>query len=156
MIAKAKIAHQNALRAKKERKEYKDAKEKQKTAKDYAGEIDKLHQKYSRYRDAELPCISCGKFCAPDGNESDGGHYITRANKALRWTEENCNKQCKHCNDYLRGNYVEYRKGMIEKYGIEKVLELENCKLPAPKYTIADLILIRLQFRVKLKALEKR
>lgn len=142
-------------RAKKERKELLDGREKLKTAKDYANEIDLLHQKYSRYRDAELPCISCGKECKPDGNESDGGHYITRRNKALRWVEENCNKQCKYCNQHLKGNYSEYRKGMILKYGLEIVEKLEHCNDPSPKYSIPELQSLKKLYQQKIKDLSK-
>lgn len=138
-----------------ERQERKAAKERLKTKRDWSNEIDRIFQEYCRYRDADEPCISCEKFCSPNGNESDGGHYITRRNKALRWDERNCNKQCKYCNDRLKGNYSEYRKGMIKKYGIEVVEWLERTDHVVPRYTISELIEIKAKYSKLARELRK-
>ena len=37
----------------------------------------------------------------------------------------NCNGQCKKCNRFDEGNIQGYRKGLIKKYGLEKVELLE-------------------------------
>jgi hypothetical protein len=73
--------------------------------------------KFIRTRDAEQPCISCGK---PPGDLSglhagrDAGHYrSTGAASHLRFDERNCHAQCVHCNQHLAGNVVQYRIGLI-------------------------------------------
>lgn len=38
----------------------------------------------------------------------------------------NVNLCCRKCNCFLSGNLIEYRKGLVKKYGEEKVLMLEN------------------------------
>lgn len=75
----------------------------------------KIFQAYIRKRDENLPCISCGKTNA---TQWDGSHYY----KAEIWSglifdEMNCNKSCSYCNKELHGNLIEYRKGLIKKYG---------------------------------------
>ena len=151
-IAKKK---KEASKAKIERREHRAAKEKLKTKRDWSNEIDRAFQEYCRWRDADEPCISCGRFCRPDGNESDGGHYITRGSKALRWNEKNCNKQCKYCNRDLKGNYAGYRLGMIVKYGIEIVDFLERRDHEIPKYTIPELIEIKAKYLKLTRELRK-
>lgn len=75
-----------------------------------------------RNRDKDLPCISCGSY-----NGTDAGHYYAAGHyTALRFNEVNVNLQCKKCNLFLSGNQINYRKGLIAKYGEKKVLMLEN------------------------------
>lgn len=47
---------------------------------------------------------------------------------SLRFSELNCNAQCSHCNRFDEGNITEYRKGLIEKIGEDKVELLEAMK----------------------------
>lgn len=47
---------------------------------------------------------------------------------SLRFSELNCNAQCRHCNRFQEGNIQDYRKGLIEKIGEPKVLLLEAQK----------------------------
>ena len=44
---------------------------------------------------------------------------------ATRFDEKNCNGQCVGCNIFKSGNVVEYRFGLIDKYGEEVVNQLE-------------------------------
>jgi hypothetical protein len=46
----------------------------------------------------------------------------------MRFVEDNCHGQCKHCNNYLAGNHVEYRQRLIERIGLQAVesIELDN------------------------------
>ena len=64
------------------------------------------------------------------GGKWDGGHYKSKSHKVvlLRYSEENCHKQCKHCNSgkYLSGNSLEYRKRLIEKIGLYRVDVIEG------------------------------
>ncbi len=47
---------------------------------------------------------------------------------SLRFSELNCNAQCRHCNRFQEGNIQDYRKGLIRKIGEQKVLLLEAQK----------------------------
>lgn len=74
-----------------------------------------------RQRDMHLGCISCG------GQVDHAGHYLAQGHyAALRFAEQNVNGQCIKCNTYLHGNLINYRKGLVKKYGSEVVEMLEN------------------------------
>ena len=84
-------------------------------------------QKYIRMRDSYNGgnCISCGKHIDWN-NDCDAGHYISRRFKETLFDESNCHAQCKHCNQWLNGNIIEYRKNLINKIGEDSVNELEE------------------------------
>lgn len=80
--------------------------------------------RYIRERDFGLPCISCDR---KTGAQMHAGHYrTTKAAPQLRFNHDNLWLQCEHCNTFLSGNIVEYRKRLIVRIGIERVEALEN------------------------------
>lgn len=92
--------------------------------------LDVVFNAYIRQRDL-LPhwdggfkCISCGKI--KEKNYMHAGHFYAGTFTATRWDERNVNGQCAGCNTFKHGNLLEYRKGMIAKYGQEVVDELER------------------------------
>lgn len=92
--------------------------------------LDVVFAKYIRLRDV-MPngmfrCISCGNILLFD--ESDCGHYINRQHMATRFSEKNCNAQCRKCNRFDEGNIQGYRRGLIAKYGEATVSMLEAMK----------------------------
>lgn len=107
--------------------------------------------KYIRARDAELPCISCGRF--HEGQYHAGHYRSVGACPELRFEEFNVWKQCAPCNNHLSGNIVNYRKRLIEKIGIEKVEWLEGPHEPK-HYTKEELREIRALYIQKLKELK--
>jgi hypothetical protein len=81
-------------------------------------------QKWVRKRDENLPCISCG---TSKTNQWDGSHYLSAEQySGVIFNEMNVNKACCYCNRNLYGNPIEYRKGMIKKYGLFAVEGLEE------------------------------
>ncbi|MEG2041192.1 MAG: recombination protein NinG, partial [Hafnia sp.] len=72
----------------------------------------------------------------------------------LRYTEDNINKQCHHCNVQLSGNQQQYRLGLIEKIGPERVEALENYNAPH-QYTIEELEAIRKRYSALRRGLIK-
>jgi hypothetical protein len=99
--------------------------------------LDKVFSLYIRYRDA-MPngyfrCISCGQI--KPFEQADCGHYINRQHMATRFDEMNCNAQCRKCNRFDEGNIQGYRKGLIDKYGEQRVLLLEAKKNTIRKYS---------------------
>jgi hypothetical protein len=74
-----------------------------------------------RERDKNNGCISCG------GEVNHAGHYYSQGHySSLRFNPINVNGQCIKCNTYMHGNLINYRKGLIKKYGPEVVENLEN------------------------------
>lgn len=107
---------------------------------------------YIRERDHDLPCISCGTF---ETVQWEAGHYRSRGKAShLRYTEDNINKQCHHCNVQLSANQQQYRIGLIEKIGTERVEALENNNKPH-RYTIEELEAIRKHFSALRRQLVK-
>jgi len=112
----------------------------------------KLAQKtfnaWIRNRDAHLPCISCG---TTKTIQWDAGHYMPAgANAALRFDENNVNKQCCYCNDgsKLSGNLTKYRIGLVKKIGEDAVVSLETNK-EIKRWTIDELKEICKKYRMR-------
>lgn len=144
-----------ASKGKKSRHETKVLREKLKTLSDYEAEAKKSFQHYIRLRDKYLPCISCGNT-----NPTDwcGSHYFSAGMySGLMFDERNCHGACNtYCNKYLSGNLIEYRKGLIVRYGalfVEK-LESEADGKRNKKYTKEELIAKKLQYDIKIKELK--
>lgn len=99
--------------------------------------LDRVFSQYIRLRDmmtgGYFRCISCGKLLPI--KYADCGHYINRKHMSTRFSEVNCNAQCKSCNRFDEGNIQGYRRGLVAKYGEEKVLLLEAKKYEVRKYS---------------------
>jgi hypothetical protein len=106
--------------------------------------------RFIKLRDAGRPCIACGRH--HDG-QWHAGHYLTvGAHPELRFEESNCHKSCQPCNTHLSGNLIEYRKGLLLRYGAELVEWLEGPHDPK-HYTRDDLIDLRKKYSEKCKKL---
>ena len=91
---------------------------------EYESEAKKAFQLWIRQRDKDYPCISCG---VKNTELWDGGHFFkAELFSGLIFNEMNCHKQCRKCNRFLNGNELQYRKGLIERYGESFVSELES------------------------------
>jgi hypothetical protein len=100
-----------------------------KTASQWRTEAQAAFNAYVRYRDRDLPCISCHSAGSHEGIGGywDAGHYRSRgAAKHMAFNLHNCHKQCHKCNRYLSGNVVEYRIRLIKRIGLDKVEALEH------------------------------
>lgn len=105
--------------------------------------------RYIRIRDSLLPCISCGQ--PPGIGQRHASHYRSRAAAGqLRYHLKNTNASCSQCNHFKSGNVVEYRIGLVRKYGEEAVKGLENDSRPA-NYSIEYLKRIKAIFNRKAK-----
>lgn len=146
------LAMVQASRAKAERKELREAKQKAKTRGDWQREAQQAFNAYIRSRDADLPCISCGRN---HEGQHHAGHYMSvGAAPQLRFDERNVHKQCSTCNLYLHGNLVNYRRALIAKVGLETVEALETDN-SVKKYSIEDLKAIKAEYIRKRKEIEK-
>lgn len=110
-------------RQKEWQKEKKERKEKLMSHSDWLQVLQVTFNAFIRERDKGKPCISCGTL----KGQFHAGHYRSVGGfPELRFNENNVHIQCATCNNFLSGNLIEYRKGLIEKIGIEKVEDLEN------------------------------
>lgn len=108
--------------------------------------------KFIRLRDRDLPCISCGRF---HQGQWHAGHYRSvGACPELRFNEDNVHKQCSVCNNHKSGNAIEYRIGLVERIGVEKVEFLERKDHPPLKLTIDEIKALIQVYKAKCKELE--
>lgn len=127
---------------------------------DYLALAQKVFNAWVRERDKDQPCICCGRSkTMVNGLRAhgwDAGHYRSRGSAPhLRFHEDNCHRQLVYCNQYRSGNAVDYRLGLIERIGLERVEALEADQA-ARHYTDDDYIDIAATYRAKLKALKAK
>ena len=109
--------------------------------------------RYIRLRDAGLPCICCGQPMGEGvhGGAVDAGHYRSRGSAVhLSIEPTNVHKQCVRCNLELHGNLIEYRKGLVARYGVEYVEAIEADER-ARHYTPEEFTAMKLDYRAKVK-----
>ncbi|WP_321905150.1 recombination protein NinG [Paraburkholderia tropica] len=142
-----------------ERKSLVERKAKLKTRSDFIKEAQAVVNKVARLRDqlAGHGCISCGarpqqKF----GGTFDAGHYRSVGSAPhLRFFLPQLRGQCVRCNRDLGGRAVDFRKGLIERIGIERVEEIESMQWTA-KWDIEYLKRLKKVMQKKARRLEKR
>lgn len=109
---------------------------------------------YIRARDAGKPCICCGKPLGTEPNSFDAGHFRSVGSAPhMRFVEDNVHGQTKHCNNYLGGNVLAYRKGLIERIGLARVEQIEADNT-VRKYTHEGLREIAKQYRAMTQAIK--
>lgn len=115
-----------------------------------------MFQKWVRLRDVKFTCISCG---TKESKQWDGGHYFNAENyQGLTFNPDNVHKQCAYCNDHLKGNVLEYRKGLIKRIGIERVQYLDRLSHEANgvEFSKKVLVEIRLKYKQEIKILKQK
>jgi len=96
-----------------------------------------LFNAFIRERDKDKGCISCG------GSVDHAGHYYSAGHHtSLRFNEMNVNGQCIKCNTYMHGNLINYRQGLVKRYGEQKVILLESGLHKASKWSRVELDVI--------------
>lgn len=118
--------------------------------------LDRIFSEYIRRRDSDangyIKCISCGKII--HWKDSDCGHYINRKHNSTRYDEINCNAQCRSCNRFDEGNIQGYRRGLITKYGLEKVEMLELKKFNKMKLGEFEINVLTKEYKKKLNTIK--
>jgi len=109
------------------------------TVQDYLKLAQQVFNKWIRNRDKDKPCISCGKELK-QGNIDAGHYYSAGGHYNVRFDEDNVHAQCSRpCNKDKSGDLLNYRKGLIERIGIERFEELEKKSQVTRKFTINEL-----------------
>ena len=147
------LAKQN--QAEKVKKEWKlekaVLKDKLKTLGEYEADAKKSFQKWVRLRDKDMPCISCGTTTS---DLYDGGHYFkAELFSGLIFDPRNCHKQCRKCNRFLGGNEIQYRLGLVQRFGIDFVEQLETDSVGKRiyKFSKEELVAKKIQFDILIK-----
>lgn len=89
-------------------------------------DLDSIYSKYIRLLKSDeygyCLCVTSGKRMF--WTEAQNGHFYSRKYYPTRWDDDNCHPQSMTDNIFLRGNYIEYTKYMIDKYGRDFVDQL--------------------------------
>lgn len=112
---------------------------------------------YIRARDADKPCICCGKPFEPQkpGGSMDAGHYLSRGHAPqLRFNEDNVFAQRKNCNRPGGTTRAAFRAGVLERIGPERLEALES-DCTTPKWTKEQLLELIDTYRAKLREMKK-
>ena len=132
-IARAKKEQAETKARQAERRADKDKKEGLKNLGSLRKEAQTQFNRYIRFRDqiAGHGCICCGRplnwNSGKPGGDVDAGHYLSRgASIELAFDERNVNAQAKSCNRPGGTTRAQFRCGMIDRYGVDVVDELEG------------------------------
>ncbi len=151
-IARDKQQKERTALAKIERKAIREEKERIKPRSEHAREAQAAFNAWVRERDADQPCISCGRH---HQGKYDAGHFRSvGSNPALRFEPLNCHKQCVPCNRHKSGNAIEYRIGLVAKIGAANVEWLEGPHEPK-RYSIDDLKAIKAKYKALTRELQQ-
>lgn len=136
-----------------ERAQFKERKAKLKTNGEKKAEAQSaLNRWIVHVRDAGLPCISCGRM---HEGAWHGGHYKSRGSSPhLALDPRNVHRQCAPCNVYLHGNLINFRVGLVGRYGLAYVEELEADQEPR-HYCGDDYEAIKATYVQKMKDLKR-
>ena len=135
-----------------ERKDTKARKERLKSRSELAREAQQAFNQWVRLRDADKPCISCGRH---HEGQYHAGHYLSvGARPELRYEPFNVWKQCSPCNTHLSGNAVLFRQALVREIGLERVEWLEGPH-QAKKYTADELRAIKTEYAAKARELKR-
>lgn len=122
------------------------------TLSDYVKIAQQVFNKYIRLRDKDKGCISCGK---PLTGKFDAGHFFNANNHwSVRFDEDNVHGQCVECNRWKHGNLLNYKDGLIERIGHERINALSVYLRETRKYSIDELKEIIATYKKKIKDLE--
>ena len=158
IIGAAKLAKAKRAAATVERREDKVRRQKVKTRGDWIKDAQTAFNAYIRARDADKPCICCGKplksHDSISGHNVDAGHYRSVGSAPhLRYDERNCHAQLVVCNRYGAGRAVDYRLGLIARIGLEAVEALEADQTPR-RYTVEELQAIKKHYAALVRELK--
>ena len=124
------------------------------TVQDYIKMTQIIFNKYIRLRDKGQVCISCQKKLK-EGNVDAGHMWSAGGHSNLRFNEFNVNAQCSRpCNKDKAGDINNYRLGFVERYGIEKLNEIDSLAKIERKFSKEELKELMQVYKNKIKELQ--
>jgi hypothetical protein len=141
-------------------KQWKEKKQKMQqeleTIQDYVKMTQIIFNKFIRLRDKGQVCISCQKKLK-EGNVDAGHMWSAGGHSNLRFNEFNVNAQCSRpCNKDKAGDINNYRLGFVERYGIEKLNEIDSLAKIERKFSKEELKELMQKYKLKCKELENK
>lgn len=147
------IEYKNKVQAGEWKKEKKVLKNRLKTNAEHVKELQVLFNRFIRLRDKDKGCISC--HTALKGKYDAGHYYSAGGNGEVRFNEDNVHGQCVYCNQHLHGNLLRYTDMLPNRIGLCKFRELKKLINTPRKYTIPELVEMKVIYKDKIKELLK-
>lgn len=97
-------------------------------------------------------CITCDKRI--HFKLLQAGHFIPGRHNSNLFSERGVHAQCYNCNINLKGNTLIYRRKIIELYGENADVKLEEVARQIKKFTVSDLEALTDEIKSKLKDME--
>ena len=91
-------------------------------------------------KDLDGYCICVTSGVRMFWTEAQNGHFFSRRFYPTRWNDDNCHPQSMRDNVFLKGNYINYTRYMIDSYGRKFVDDLEKLAHTTIKIRNAELI----------------
>ena len=105
-------------------------------------ELDAIYSQYVRLDQSDQYgyCICVTSGVRMFWTEAQNGHFFSRRFYPTRWNDDNCHPQSMRDNVFLKGNYINYTRYMIDSYGRKFVDDLEKLAHTTIKIKNAELI----------------
>lgn len=149
-------ARQREAKEKAERTQDREKREAMKGLRELIAEAQAAFNEFIRLRDADQPCIDCGKPFEPNrpGGSMDAGHYLARSVAPQhRFNEDNCFGQRKNCNRPGGATRGAFRAGVEQRIGIARLVALEG-DTSVRKWSRDELRGIRDDYRAKVRQMK--
>jgi len=119
-------------------------------------DLDAVFSQYIRLRDSDengyITCY-CGKVVY--WTEADNSHFMPRSHMNTRYSDENCNSSCRHCNQTLKGNLLVYG-AWLETKRPGSVEALEDQAKVRYDWTVSELKTIIAYYSKEVNAMRKK
>lgn len=104
--------------------------------------LDAIYSQYVRLDQSDQYgyCICVTSGIRMFWTEAQNGHFFSRRFYPTRWNDDNCHPQSMRDNVFLKGNYINYTRYMIDSYGRKFVDELEKLAHTTIKVKNAEII----------------
>ena len=103
--------------------------------------LDAVYSQYIRLDKSDqygyCVCVTSGERMF--WKDTQNGHFFSRRFYPTRWHDDNCHPQSMRENVFLRGNYINYTRFMIDSYGREFVDDLEKLAKSSIKISTPEL-----------------
>ncbi len=109
----------------------------------------RIFNEFIRQRDADKPCITCGKYKIEHAcHFYSAGHYT-----GLRFNEDNVHGGCLQCNYFKHGAGNEYRRNIELRIGEQRLLLLDSTatRQRFKKWSRLELEIIIAEYKNKIK-----
>lgn len=117
----------------------------------------KSFSEFIRLRDSDefgrLQCVTCPR--SGPWRSMDAGHFITRAKESTLFDERNVHGQCKGCNRFQGGKFLEHERAIERIHGAGTAQVLKDKALTLCKRTASDYQFIADTYRSRVERIKE-